>query len=176
MMKRVDLVALGSCLIAFWGFALVTRGAYASLCPGCVGFGDSGAFVVVGLVLSMGAAAFLWSRSLRVAAALVVVPGLVAGLAMAIIPAGAFTLLSLLGMPTAVAASAAALGGAQGRRDRHLVTWAFAISAIVGATGTGLLALAASMTVVVCSLLGPESDRFVLPWRSMRVPDDISGM
>jgi hypothetical protein len=77
-------------------------------------------------------------------------------------------------VPASCAAAGTAMGS-RGERDRRLVVWLFAATAVLGAPGTGAFALAAAMFVVVCGLLGPDPLRFATPWIPA-VPDDVAGL
>ena len=155
-----DLAGAFGFLVALWGASLVVRGAYASLCPGCQVGASASRSIAVGLSLLVGAGAFLWSRELRSAALWVMAPGVVASVA-SISLGGAFSTLALPFVPVACAAAASGMRRSE-RWDRAAITWVFAVTALLGALGTGLLALTASLTVVVCVLLGPDPSRFLL--------------
>jgi hypothetical protein len=149
---------------------LVVRGGFVALCPGC-DVGDlSVRSIVIGLMLLMGVGALVWGRDLQGAALMVMLPAVVAGGAVAL--AGpSFAILGLLGVPVACSAAAAGVRRRE-RWDRAAVVWTFAATATLGAAGTGLVALAASSTVVVCVLLGPDPNRFPIPPRPRAIADD----
>ncbi|HVD71512.1 MAG TPA: hypothetical protein VNG34_11720 [Actinomycetota bacterium] len=158
---RVDLGGSLGYLAALWGTSLVVRGGFVSLCPGCDVDALSIRSIVIGLVLLMGVGAFLWSRDLRGAALLVTFPGMLAGVAVTLV-GPSFAVVGLLAVPVACSAAAAGVRRRE-RWDRAAVVWTFAAIAVLGSAGTGLLALAASSTVVACVVLGPDPDRFLIP-------------
>ncbi len=159
-------------LAALWGLAIVCRGAIASsMAPHGV---DGPRIVAVGAVLLFIAAGFLWTRWFRRAAVVVVLPGILAMTACVLAPGLPFAALSLPAVPAACAAAGVAMGP-RGEADRLLVLWLFAITALLGAPGTGGFALMAAMFVVVCGFLGPDANRFAIP-SIPAVPDDVSGL
>ncbi len=102
-------------------------------------------------------------------------PGLTAAVALvAFAPWGVRPALPVM-VPLACAAASAA-NRLPTNRDRALVLWLFAVSSVLGAVGTGLMALAASMVVVMCALLAPAPERFTISRHDVVVPDDISGL
>ena len=169
----MDLAGLAVYLVVLWGSSLVVRGAFAALISSDMV--DVWRSTLVGSTLCVGAAAVLWNRRRRVAALLAVGPGLTAVVTLLLSPRGAFGLLCLGVVPFACAAASAA-NRLPTNRDRALVLWVFAASSVLGAVGTGFLALTASMTVVVCALLGPDPERFAVSSLHVAVPDDISGL
>ena len=160
-------------LVVLWGSALVVRGAFAALItPDVV---DVWRSTLVGSALCLAAAVVLWNRGLPLAAAVVIGPALLATVALVLSPQGDFGLLSLTLVP--LGCSAAWAGNRLPTpRDRALVLWLFAASAVLGAAGTGFMAMAAAMTVLVCALLGPAPGRFAMGHHAVTVPDDISGL
>ena len=159
--SRVDLGGSLGYLTALWGASLVVRGGFVSLCPGCDADALSLRSIVIGLIMLMVVGAFLWSRDLRRAALMVTIPGMLAGVAITVVDPS-FAILGLLGVPAACSAAAAGVRRRE-RWDRAAVVWTFAATAVLGAAGTGLVALAASAAVVACVVLGPDPDRFLLP-------------
>ena len=159
--SRVDLGGSLGYLTALWGASLVVRGGFVSLCPGCDVHALSLRSIEIGLLLLMAAGAFLWSRDLHSAALIVTLPGMLAGVAITVV-GPSFAVLGLLGVPAACSAAAAGVRRRE-RWDRAAVVWTFAATAVLGAAGTGLVALAASAAVVVCVVLGPDPDRFLRP-------------
>lgn len=171
-----DFAGIVGFLIALWGFALVVRGAYASICPGCSDPAEVRRFVLVGSLLIGGTAVWLTIRGRRMPAALTAVPAVIATAAALFLPETAFAALALPTVPIACAAAGVCVIG-QSDRDRSIVLWLFALSSVIGATGTGFLSLAASMTVVVSAILGPDPLRFATgSFDRFEVPDDISGL
>ena len=169
--SRVDFGGSLGYLAALWGASLVVRGGFVSLCPGCdTGDALSVRSIVAGLVLLMGVGAFLWSRDQQGAALMVTLPGMLAGLAMTLVGPW-FAVLGLLGAPVACSAAAAGVRRCE-RWDRAAVVWTFAATAVLGSAGTGLVALAASAAVVVCVVLGPDPDRFLIPPTPNLIADD----
>jgi hypothetical protein len=159
-------------LVSLWGLAIVCRGAVASsTAPHEV---DGPRIVFVGSVLLLVAAGYLWTHWFRRAAIVVAAPGLVAMAACLLTPGIPLAILALPAVPAACAAAGVAMGP-RAETDRRLVLWLFAISAVLGAPGTGAFALMAALFVVVCGFLGPDAGRFAVPSISA-VPDDVSGL
>jgi hypothetical protein len=171
--EPVDLAGSLGYLTALWGASLVVRGGFVSLCPGCDVDALSLRSIVIGLMLLMAVGAFLWSRDLRGAALMVTLPGMLAGVAATAV-GPSFAVLGLLGVPAACSAAAAGMRRRE-RWDRAAVVWTFAATAVLGAAGTGLLALAASSTVVACVVLAPDPERFLIPPSAGPTANDPAG-
>jgi hypothetical protein len=171
-----DFPGIVAFLVSLWGLALVVRGAYASLCPGCSSVPEVRRFVFVGSLLIVAVSVWLAIGGRRVPAAVAAVPAVVASVAAIFLPGTAFAALALPAVPIACSAAGVCVL-ARAERDRSIVIWVFALSAVLGAAGAGFVGFAAAMTVVVSAILGPDPLRLLLasPDR-FDGPDDISGL
>lgn len=108
----------------------------------------------------------------RVAASAIAGPGLIALVALVVVPGAPLHLLGLALMPWAIAAARGAVRNARPREIAAAV-WVFGLTAVVGAAGTGLAFAIAAGVVVACALATAELLVFHLPSVPDVVPDDL---
>ncbi len=128
----LDLAGFACYVVVRWGLAIVIRGAVAAVCLGCAPSHAAGRdLIVTGTLLLAACTVAVWGRGARVAASLIVAPGIVASVAVIAAPAVPLALLGLAVMPWSIAAWRAAIRDAR-PREVSAATWAVAATAAIG--------------------------------------------
>jgi hypothetical protein len=169
----LDLGGLANLVLAMWGLAVVVRGSAIAACPGCHSTVGGRDLVVTGTLWLAVAAVVVWGRGCRLAASAIVAPGLVASIALVAAPTVPLHLLGLGLAPWAIAAARAAVRRAR-PREIGAAIWAFGLSAVAGAAGTGFGSALAAAVVVACALATPNVLAFRLPTVPDTVPEDLT--
>lgn len=168
----VDLGGLACLVVAMWALVVIVRGAVLAACPGCEGAGSGRALVITGTLMLMCVSIVAHARGARVAAAILMAPGLLASTGLVLWPNVPLHLLGLAVIPWALTA---AKGVVRAPRPGEIVAaiWTFGLTAVVGASTSGIGAVAAVGAIVVCALAAPATAVLHMPHVPDVVPDDL---
>lgn len=172
LLAGLDLGGLRCFVLAMWGLAVIVHGAVLAACPGCESSQVGRALVMTGTLVLACVSIVAWARGIRLAASMIAVPGLMTTIVLIVVPGVPLHLLGLAIVPWSLAA---ARGGVRNARPREInaAIWAFALTAVVGASASGLGAVAAVGVVVAYALATPSALVFHLPSVPHVVPDDL---
>jgi hypothetical protein len=169
---EIDFGGLGCLALAMWGLAVIVHGAALAACPGCESSQGGRALAVTGTLVLACASIVHWTRGIRLAATIIVGPGIATSIALFVVPDVPLHLLGLALVPWSIAAARGAVRSARSL-EFTAATWAFAFAGVVGASAAGLGAVAAVGVVVVCARATPFVLAFELPPVPDVVPDDL---
>ena len=168
----VDLAGLACFVVTMWALAVLVRGAVLAACPGCDGSRSGRALVITATLILLCVAIVAHARGIPTAAAILVVPGLIASTGLVLWPGVPLHLLGLTAIPWSLAA---VKGAVRLSRPGEITAaiWTFGLIAVVGASASGIGAVTAAGAIVVCALAAPASTVFHMPRVPDVVPDDL---